>query len=108
MVNFCKYCHNRLESIYISDELTLKCYKCNLFYKSTDEDSLRYESIKENDITSHQTILNKAVSDPATIKVKLDCINSKCKSKIVKQVRIGEQALLYNICVKCNEQWLYT
>jgi DNA-directed RNA polymerase subunit M/transcription elongation factor TFIIS len=107
MVNFCKYCHNRLESIYISDELNLKCFKCSLYYKSSDEDSLRFERIKESDIQSHQTILNKAAADPAVMKVKLACISSKCKGQIAKQVRIGENALLYCICITCNEQWIY-
>jgi len=108
MVNFCKFCQNRLESIYISDELMLKCYKCSLFYKSTNEDSLRFERIKENDLESHKIILNKAAEDPAVIKIKIDCINPKCKGKIAKQVRIGDDALLYNICLVCKDQWLYT
>jgi DNA-directed RNA polymerase subunit M/transcription elongation factor TFIIS len=107
MVNFCKFCHNRLEAIYISDELNLKCYKCNLFYKSSNKDSLRFERIKETDISSHQIILNKAAADPAVLKINIDCISSKCKGKIAKQVRIGENALLYLICLTCNEQWLY-
>lgn len=107
MVNFCKYCNNRLESIYISDELNFKCNKCSLYYKSTDEDSLRFERIKEADIQSHKTLLNKAAADPAVIKVKNKCINSKCKGNIAKQVRIGENALLYSICLTCGEQWLF-
>ena len=54
----------------------------------------------------YQKILDKAVDDPATIKARINCINKKCNNDIVKQVRIGDDMRLYNICTLCRVQWL--
>jgi hypothetical protein len=53
----------------------------------------------------YSKILDNALKDPVTLKAKKDCINPKCKGKLVKQVRIGDEMLLYNICLKCETKW---
>ncbi len=106
MYKFCKNCDNCLDSNYYNDELTFKCKMCNVTYLPDDEDSLRYERLKETDVMIYEKILNKAVDDPATLKAYVKCINTKCPGKIVAQVRIGEDMHLYNICTVCRTQWL--
>ena len=53
-----------------------------------------------------EKIINKAVDDPTTYKTYKKCINEKCKGKIVKQLPIGKDMHLYNICTTCKIQWL--
>jgi DNA-directed RNA polymerase subunit M/transcription elongation factor TFIIS len=106
MSKFCDYCSNLLEPNYINDQKSYKCFTCHIIYKSENDDSLIRERIKESDIMIFEKILDKAIDDPATIKAYVDCIDTKCDSKLVKQVRIGNDMLLYNICIKCRKQWL--
>lgn len=107
-MKYCEHCDNRLRPNFNNDELTFKCQSCHLNYKSDPEDTLRRERTKESNIMIYEKILNKAVADPATIKASLNCKDSKCKGDIVKQVRIGNDMRLYNICITCNFQWLST
>jgi DNA-directed RNA polymerase subunit M/transcription elongation factor TFIIS len=108
-MRFCDTCDNLLVPKFINEELVFSCESCFIQYKSFPEDSLRKERIKEKDVMIYEKILNKAADDPATIKANVKCINvqKKCKSNIVKQVRIGDDMRLYNICVECKMQWLY-
>lgn len=106
MSKFCSYCDNLLIPNFHNEELSFKCMMCNSAYASNDEDTLRYENIKENDVMIFEKILNKAVDDPVTIKARVKCIKTKCDGKIVKQVRIGEDMRLFNICTTCRSQWL--
>jgi DNA-directed RNA polymerase subunit M/transcription elongation factor TFIIS len=106
MAKFCIYCDNLLIPNFHNEELSFKCMMCNTMYPPNDEDTLRYERIKENDVMIFEKILNKAVDDPATIKAYVKCIKTKCTGKIVKQVRIGDDLRLFNICTICRSQWL--
>ena len=106
MSKFCGICDNLLVAIYTNDELAFRCNTCFIPYKSSPEDTLRYEKIKESNIMIFEKIMNKAVKDPATIKAKIDCIDTKCKGTIVKQVRVGSDMRLYNICEICEKRWL--
>lgn len=106
MATFCETCENLLSAKYINDELTFNCESCHISYKSKDEDTLRKERVKENDVMIYEKILNKAVDDPATIKARIKCLDKKCKNDIVKQVRINDDsASLYNICITCKKTW---
>jgi hypothetical protein len=82
------------------------CNSCHSQYEAVASDTLRYEYVKEPDVMIFETILNKAGEDPVTIKAHQRCVNAKCGNEIIKQVRIGADLRLYNICVKCNAQWL--
>jgi DNA-directed RNA polymerase subunit M/transcription elongation factor TFIIS len=106
MAKFCDNCDNLLISNFYNDELSFKCILCNSSYSPDDEDTLRYERIKESDVMIFEKNLNKAVKDPATLKAYVNCIMPKCSGKLVKQVRIGENMRLYNICIECGAQWL--
>lgn len=106
MTKFCAYCDNLLVPNFNNEVLIFKCMMCNIIYPPNDNDTLRYERIKENDIMIFEKILNKAADDPVTIKGRVNCIKTKCQGKIVKQVRIGEDMRLFNICVVCKSQWL--
>lgn len=105
---WCKICNNLLLPNYLNDELTFKCEVCHISYESDVNDTLRKERTKENDIMVHEMYLNRAAEDPATIKARIDCISSKCKGTIVRQVRTNVNMHLYNICILCNARWLST
>lgn len=107
-MRFCNACNNLLIPKFVNENLVFHCESCYIEYKSTDEDSLRWERIKEKNMMIYEKILNKAADDPATLKEYVDCINTKknCKSRICKQVRIGDDMRLYNICVECKFIWL--
>ena|SRR6476646_10481744 len=106
MIKFCKSCDNILIEKIINNELMFKCQSCSEVYKSTPEDSLRKERIKDINVMSSKT-LDNAINDPATIKANIKCIRNECKGNIVKQVRMNDtSARLYNICTTCGVQWL--
>lgn len=106
-VKFCSVCNNLLSAVFTNDKLTFNCDICHISYPSSPSDSLRKERIKESDIMIHKVNLNKAVDDPATMKAYVKCLDKKCKGDIVKQVRIGSDMRLYNICMTCKSQFLY-
>lgn len=105
-VQFCEMCNKLLVPSFANDKLTFTCELCILSYESKPEDTLRSSRFKESNIMVFQKILDKAVDDPATIKARVKCLNKKCSGEIVKQVRIGEDMRLYNICTTCKLQWL--
>ena len=105
MSNFCRICNNLVTTIYASEELKFKCMSCYTFTPFTDDDSLRYEKSYESNVTIYEKILNNAVKDPASLKARIKCV--KCDNDIVKQVRIGKDLKLFNICTKCETKWLY-
>ncbi len=106
MSKFCENCDNLLVANFFNDELNFQCVLCNTSYAPDDEDTLRFERIKESNVMIFEKILNKAVDDPATIKAYVKCIKTDCSGKIAKQVRVGDDMRLYNICMKCRTQWL--
>lgn len=106
MAKFCEICENLLSSIFANDKITFKCVTCQIIYNSTSVDTLRRERIKESDTNIFSKILDKSAQDPATIKAYIKCKNDKCDGNIVKQVRVGQDLKLYNICLKCNMQFL--
>lgn len=105
MVKFCKSCDNLLNIQFKNDELMFMCHICRIYYDSDDTDTLIYERVKNDNMMIFEKILRNASDDPAAIKAYKKCISCNCS--IVKQVRIGDQLRLYNICVKCKTQWLY-
>lgn len=105
-IKFCTRCNNWVEANFNNDVLTFKCATCHIDYPSNQYDTLRKESIKESDLTQFSKIIDKAVYDPATIKASVDCKNSKCIGKLVKQIRIGEDMRLFNICMTCHNKYI--
>jgi DNA-directed RNA polymerase subunit M/transcription elongation factor TFIIS len=108
MSKFCKICNNLLTPNFskINHNLAFKCTSCGIFYKANESDTLRKERIKENNIMIYKKILDKAVDDPVTIKARIKCQSDKCSGDLCKQVRLGEDMKLYNICITCKFQWL--
>ena len=105
MVKFCFYCGNLLYAYYENNEqLFFMCNNCHIPYDPDVEDTLRYSRNKNNVTISIKKILNNTIDDPAVVKVYKDCI--ECDGKIVKQIRIGDNLDLFNICLKCKKQWL--
>lgn len=104
MKYFCDNCYNLLGVNTANDELIFKCHTCFAVYKSTDDDTLRYEETNEGNLVIFQTILNNAKNDPVNIKEYVSC--PKCKNNIAKQVRLGDEMRLINICEKCGFQWV--
>lgn len=101
---FCQICDNLLNVVTTSDEFYYKCINCQQAYKPNNNDSLRYEDIKGTNLIIYKTILQNAGQDPVNPKVYKDC--KKCKNTIAKQVRLGDDLRLINICTNCNNQWL--
>jgi DNA-directed RNA polymerase subunit M/transcription elongation factor TFIIS len=100
---FCSYCSNLLSVVTTSDNFFYKCIKCQKIFTPDANDSLRYENIKGTNLIIYKTILQNAGSDPVNPKVRKDCT---CGNDIVKQVRLGDDMRLINVCTKCNKQWL--
>jgi DNA-directed RNA polymerase subunit M/transcription elongation factor TFIIS len=104
MKYFCDNCNNLLDVSTSNDELLFTCKTCYASYKSEPDDSLRYEETKTGALTIYQTILANAVEDPATIRAFMNC--PKCKHNTAKQVRLGDELRLINICEKCHMQYI--
>jgi len=102
---FCCYCSNLLVPKIHDDELIFECLTCHEFYASTDEDSLRFEETKEQNIMIYSKLLNKAVNDPANPKVHKKC--PKCGYHIAKLIRLGSDMKIILTCYnsKCRNQW---
>jgi DNA-directed RNA polymerase subunit M/transcription elongation factor TFIIS len=98
---FCKICNNLLAYITTADESYFKCNKCQQIYQPEEKDSLRYEDSGAEPI--YGVILKYAGQDPVNPKVYAKC--EKCNNEIAKQVRIGSDMKLINVCTKCNFQW---
>jgi DNA-directed RNA polymerase subunit M/transcription elongation factor TFIIS len=101
---FCKTCDNLLSVIATSSEFYFKCIKCQTIYDPDNYDTLRHENIKGTNLIIYKTILQNAGRDPVNPKVKKDC--TTCRNNIVRQVRLGEDMRLINICTKCDKQWI--
>jgi DNA-directed RNA polymerase subunit M/transcription elongation factor TFIIS len=106
MAKFCEICENLLLPNFSENKINFICNICHISYASDSVDTLRRERVKESDINIFSKILNKANDDPCTIKARIKCKNDKCVSDVVKQVRVGQDLKLYNICTVCNLQWL--
>jgi DNA-directed RNA polymerase subunit M/transcription elongation factor TFIIS len=106
MAKFCDICSNLVIPSFANDTITFKCGSCLISYPSEPVDTLRRERIKEADVNIFNKILDKAVDDPVSIKARIKCKNTNCSGDIVKQVRVGQDMRLYNICCKCRMQWL--
>jgi len=101
---FCTICNNLLSGVSRADNFYFECVSCKEIYKPTAVDTLRHEQIKGTDLVTFKTILQNANRDPVNPKVKKKC--TKCDSKYVKQVRLGDDMRLINCCIKCNERWI--
>jgi DNA-directed RNA polymerase subunit M/transcription elongation factor TFIIS len=106
MKYFCDNCNNLLCVNTHNDELTFKCLTCFTTYKSEPDDSLRYEETTGGNLIIFQTILNNAKNDPLNIKEYIPC--PKCKHHITKQVRLGNELRLINVCESCGFQWIFS
>ena len=104
MKYFCDNCCNLLGVNTANDELVFKCQTCFAVYKSSADDSLRYEETKDGNLIIFQTILTNAKNDPVNIKEYVNC--PKCKNDIAKRVRLGNELRLINVCEKCGFQWI--
>jgi DNA-directed RNA polymerase subunit M/transcription elongation factor TFIIS len=101
---FCKVCNNLLIDVCTADTFTYKCSQCDITYEPTAKDTLRYDDIKGTNLIVYQCILQNANVDPVGNKAYVNCI--KCDSKIVSQMRLGDNMRLVNTCIECAEQWL--
>ena len=106
MKHFCDNCHNLLTPNTSSGTLVFKCLNCMSSYNSDADDTLRYSESKDGNLVIFQTIINKAKDGPATLKTRIKC--PKCSNHIAKQVRLGNELRLINICEKCGFQWIET
>ena len=104
MPEFCVACNNLLLIITKPDEFYFKCQRCQITYQPTPDDTQRFDYVKGTDLMIYRTILQNAGQDPVNPKVMKNCIS--CNNDVVKQVRLGEDMRLINICTKCNKQWI--
>ena len=101
---FCKICDNMLSAITTADKFYFKCVRCQVTYEPEPNDTLRYEDIKGTNLLVYKTILKNAGRDPVNPKVRKTCTG--CGNKIAKQVRLGDDMRLINVCTKCGKQWI--
>jgi DNA-directed RNA polymerase subunit M/transcription elongation factor TFIIS len=106
MPRFCEVCNNLLSVIATADAFSYKCIKCQRSYQPSHDDSLRYEDTKGTNLIVYKPILKNAGRDPVNPKVRKTC--TKCKNTVVRQVRLGDDMRLINICAneKCCKQWI--
>jgi DNA-directed RNA polymerase subunit M/transcription elongation factor TFIIS len=104
MKYFCDNCNNLLDISTNNDVLSFECKTCHSTYKADEGDSLRYEETQEGNLVIFQTILNNVRDDPVTLKAHIIC--PKCKFHIAKQVRLGDELRLINVCDQCGFQWI--
>jgi DNA-directed RNA polymerase subunit M/transcription elongation factor TFIIS len=52
----------------------------------------------------YDKIIKRAVQDHANPKAYKTC--KECKNNIVKQVQIGENMTLINVCTNCESKWI--
>ena len=100
MTLFCKICENILTSITTADSFWYKCNKCNQLYDINENDTLVYEESKGTNLNIYKIILDNAAYDPVNPKVMNKC--KKCNYEMAKQVRLGDDMRLINICLKCK------
>lgn len=105
MKGFCRDCQNLLKTEIENEELVLYCFCCRNKYPALPEDTLCDEQVKEGNVAIYERILNKAGKDPVNLKAFVNC--RRCTNTVVRQVRIGEDMKLFNVCTKCHHKWLY-
>ena len=99
---FCKICANLLTVVTTADNFYFKCSKCQEVYQPTEKDTIRHEEIKGSELSMYKMILLNAGMDPVNPKVKRTCT---CGHNLAKQVRLGSEMRVINICTSCNRQW---
>ena len=100
---FCDSCHSLLEKITGSDAFYFKCRLCLKIYESTPEDTLLKDVASGAKLSIHKTIIKNAAFDPANPKAYNKC--TECQSEIVKQVQLGHDKRLVNVCT-CGKIWI--
>lgn len=103
MPTFCESCHSLLEKITGSDVFYYKCRSCLTIYKPTAEDTLLKDVSSGAKLSIHKTILKNAAHDPVNPKAYNKC--PECQAEIVKQVQLGEDKRLINVCT-CKKIWI--
>ena len=97
---FCDNCNNLLTIVTSPDNLYSKCMKCAELYDYKIEQTMMYESEEKTDFTIYRNILLEAGNDRTNPKVKKKC--NKCSYNLMRQVRLGSDMRLINICIKCG------
>ena len=103
MENFCAKCENLLATVTTAKTIHFRCMKCSTQSVPTSSGTLLYEYTKGTNLLVYSTILQMAGQDPVCPKVYRKCV---CGNKLVRQVRLGTDMTLINICIKCNTPWL--
>jgi len=103
--HFCRDCHILLNTEIENEELVKSCCKCKNVYEALPDDTLCYEYSTAGNISIYEIILKKAGRDPVNLKAAIKC--GKCSNGLVRQVRVGEDMKLFNICTECSHHWLY-
>ncbi len=103
MVKFCDICSKLLVIDTTPTTCRFICTNCNdRVTELTDEDTLLYERNIGQEIYKYGSILRNAGKDQLNKRVELKC--SKCSHAYSRQVRIGEDLRLINVCESCDNQ----
>ena len=104
--NFCE-CGSTLNVNIINDKIIRKCNKCKKEYESTEEYSVLYEVTKVSTDTSldkYESMINYAIYDSTIPIINESC--PECGHFIAKQLRLGEDEIIYKICISCRQLFL--
>ncbi len=104
MVKYCNKCENLLTKFFTNDVFGYRCMVCAEEVEPMPEDTLLYDLHKKTDSTLMMEIVNNALYDQITYKVRKQC--KFCDNNILKQIRIEPNMELYNACAECKNIWL--
>lgn len=103
MVKFCSQCSNLMVSITSANSFRFQCVKCAIMAEPKDEDTLLYSASSGTNLTIYRSIVEKAAKDPVNPKVEKKC---SCGNNIARQIRLGSEMILMNVCTRCENQWI--
>jgi DNA-directed RNA polymerase subunit M/transcription elongation factor TFIIS len=104
MNNFCSSCENLLTSVTTAESMHFRCVKCGTQAPPDPKGTLLYENTKGANLMAYSSILQTAGQDPVCPKVYRKC--KSCNNNLVRQVRLGKDMSLINVCIKCSTPWL--
>lgn len=106
MSKFCvDNCNNLLDTITGVDKFYYRCKACGMTYEPTAEDTrLVHDVMTASDSDKYKDLMSSIIYDQSVPDVFITEGCKKCKSLIVKKIRIQDNLMPTYIC-KCGYTW---